>query len=202
MKSSIDTNERRCPPPSTSTRSSPAQQRRHERRQHARDPLAVDARHEVHARADDVEGPDDGEGQAVVAAAGEDHPFQQLLGAGVGPALAVDGPQPERRFVLAHPGRGPAVGRPARPARRPRRSKSGPTSGCARCTAAPAGPDRCSWRRSPPAGGCCTARGCTARSATRPPRIRSTISSTSPGRSSRASIRRTRPSVGASLANE
>ena len=96
-------------------------------REHARDALAVDARHEVHARADDVERPDDRERQPAVLPVRPDHALEQLLGAGVGPALAVRRARETAPVVvLVHLG---ASARPARVERRPSvdlgRSRSG-----------------------------------------------------------------------------
>ena len=82
-----------------------AQQGRHEAGQDAWNSFAVDPGQVVHARADDVEGTHDGEGQGTVASLGPDPALEQLLGAGVAPALALHRAQHERRGVFLKQGR-------------------------------------------------------------------------------------------------
>ena len=94
----------------------PGEQRVHERGQHARDALAVDPGDEVHARADDVEGPDHGELEPAMLAVGPDHALKELLGGGVGPAFAMDGAEEERGPFLVHASRRAAAGGERTPA--------------------------------------------------------------------------------------
>ena len=80
----------------------PGHERVHEASEHAGDPLAVDARDEVHAGADDVERTDDREGETAVLAMRPDHALEQLLGGRVGPPLALHRSEEERGLVLHH----------------------------------------------------------------------------------------------------
>ena len=88
----------------------------HECGEHARSAFTIDARNEIHARADDVERPDHGELEPVVLAVGPDDSLKQLLGRGVGPALAVNGAEKQGRLVLVHLGHAAAIRRKRAPA--------------------------------------------------------------------------------------
>jgi hypothetical protein len=85
------------------------QQRVHERGKHAGNALSVHARNEVHARTDDIEGPDDGERQALMLAIRPNHAFEELFGGSIGPAFAMDGAETKGGALLVHPPRPPAI---------------------------------------------------------------------------------------------
>src|ERR1017187_4562170 len=74
----------------------------HERGEDAWNAFAVHARDEIHAWPDDVERPHHGETQAVMLAVRPDHTLEQLLGRGIGPALAMAGAKEERGPILVH----------------------------------------------------------------------------------------------------